>query len=293
MRTIYNALLMALVGAIIVVVPGCDRDIGDVVVKMLPTQGCVPLQVEFVGDATLRAGVEAEFHWSVGAQVALRGARVTHTFRVPGTYDVELTVISPEYRKTQAVTIEVRSTDFPSVPGVYWRQECNYQPLLPVAEQSEVIQLGKTSLEDLETRIVGRSLSLSELVTHPLWRRPHTHMIQWIQRQQFTAIPLDHFHAHGFVAVGEAMSGIVFFRLPPGPEPAQGNSSMVLTHLVDSWELETLSPELQPLRSTFVAQQVRHYLPDDTLTEGLYFIDFKTKDDGIYGIRPVELVGSQ
>jgi hypothetical protein len=147
-------------------------------------------------------------------------------------------------------------------------------------------------LEDLETRIVGRPLSTSELVTHPLWRRSHTHRISTLKREQFVTIPLDRLNTLGFVLVGENVSDVALFQVLMSSEPERDNDDTVVTRLIDSWGIDDVKPRAQPLRSTEMAPHVSHYVPDGTLQEGLYFIDYKTQGKDTPGISPVALIAA-
>lgn len=284
-----RARFVALMCCVVMSILGCEREIQDLTITTVPAQGCVPLQVELIGAANIQNGANTDFRWLIGKAVELHGPRVRYTFTVPGTHEAALTVSSGEHRKTKTTTIEVREATLPPVPGLYLRSGCTYQELPQVVERSVVKDLGKTSLEDLEQRIVGRPLSTSELVTHPLWRRPHTHKIYTLKRDQFVTIPLNRFQSLGFILVGEEASDAALFQVLTSPEPEEEDVQDVVTRVIDSWGIDDVTPKAQPLRSTEIAPHVLHYLPDSTLTEGFYFIDFKTQGEDTPGISPVAL----
>ena len=284
-----RARFVALMGCVVLGILGCEREIQDLTVATVPAKGCVPLQVELIGAAHIQNGANTDFRWLIGNAVELHGPRVRYTFTIPGTHEAALTVSSGEHHKTKTTTIEVREATLPPVPGLYLRSGCTYQELPQVVERSVVKDLGKTSLEDLEQRIVGRPLSTSELVTHPLWRRPHTHEIYTLKRDQFVTIPLNRFQSLGFVLVGKEASDAALFQVLTSPEPEEEDVQAVVTRVIDSWGIDDVTPKAQPLRSTEIAPHVSHYLPDSTLTEGFYFIDFKTQGEDTPGISPVAL----
>ncbi len=269
---------------------GCEREIGDVTIKVTSTEGCTPMPVELIGQAQVQERVTATYRWVIEGGIELHGERVTHTFTVPGTYEAVLTVASADQRKTKATTIEVREAELPSLPGLYLRRGCQHQPLPQVVMSSVVKNLGKTSLEDLEQYVVGRSLSTSELVTHPQWRRDHTHTIRMVDRGQFVRIDLKQFLALGFIAIGEEVSQVRLLRVLPTPEPNVDPASAVVTQVSDSWGIENTVPEVQVLRNQQVAAQVVHYMPDEKLAAGLYLIDFQADGKETRSISPVELV---
>ncbi len=185
-RTRFVVLLLIFV----LMVLGCGREIGEVTVGVVPSAGCVPLHVELVGKADVQEGIRPEFRWTIGGDVQLHGPNVQHTFNTPATYAISLTVVGEKHEKTTTASIDVRAAEMPTVPGLYLRQGCAYQAVPSVEVAKEIKQLGKTSLEDLEQRIEGRSLSTLELVTHPLWRREHTHTVHTIARDRFVAVRL-------------------------------------------------------------------------------------------------------
>jgi hypothetical protein len=283
------ARFVTLIGCVVIGLFGCEREIRDLTLTTVPAQGCIPLQVELIGTANIQNGANTDFRWKIGNAVELRGPQVRYTFTVPGRHEAALTVRSGEHRKTKTTTIEVREATLPPVPGLYLRSGCTYQELPQVVERSVVKDLGKTSLQDLEQRIVGRPLSTSELVTHPLWRRPHTHDLYTLQRDQFVTIPLSRLQSLGFVLVGKEVSDATLFQVLTSPEPERDDVHAVVTRMIDSWGIEDVTPKAQPLRSTEIAPHVSHYMPDGTLTEGLYFIDFKTQGKDTPGISPVAL----
>jgi hypothetical protein len=75
-------------------------------------------------------------------------------------------------------------------------------------------------------------------------------------------------------------------------EPERDNDDTVVTRLIDSWGIDDVKPRAQPLRSTEMAPHVSHYVPDGTLQEGLYFIDYKTQGKDTPGISPVALIAA-
>lgn len=269
---------------------GCGHEIGDVGVEATSTQGCIPMQVELVGQAQVQEDVRATYQWVIGDGVELHGERVTHTFTVPGTYEVALTVAGEKQRKTATTTIDVREAELPSLPGLYLRRGCQYQTLPQVAVKPVVRNLGKTSLKDLEKYVVGRPLSTSELVTHPLWRRDHTHTIHTVARSQFIRIDLMQFLTLGFVAIGEEVNRVALFRVLPSSEPSPDQNAAVVTQVIDSWGIENVGPDVKALRNQQVAPQVFHYMPEEKLPAGLYWIDFQIEGRATSGISPIELV---
>jgi PKD repeat protein len=271
---------------------GCRPEIGKVTIEMLPNHGCAPLQVQLIGQAETRTDITGTFSWTIGKGKQLHGARVAYTFATPGAYDIALTVRGTQHTKTRVVTIQVGEAELPGAPGLYLQHACAYRALKEVEEQKIIKQLGKTSLEDLEQRIVRRKLSTPELLTHPLWRREHTHTVYTVGHDQFVKVPLDRFHSLGFVIVGEDLPEVSLFRILPSPEPASTQPQHVITRIDDSWGLESVAPEPQALVRTRLAENVLRYVPHAKLPEGLYFIAITSKDKASSGIRPVELVAS-
>ena len=282
--------LVALLCCCVLTMLGCRGEIEEIAIDISPLHGCAPLQVQFVGKAVTRADITGTFSWTIGKATHLSGPQVTHTFETPGKYHIALTVTGEQQTKTRATTVEVGKAELPRLPGLYLQQGCSYRALKEVEEQKFVKQLGKTSLEDLEQRIVGRKLSTPELVTHPLWRREHTHTFYLVDRGQFVDVPLAPFQAYGFVVVGEDVGEVTLFRILPGPETAW--PSQVVTRVVDSWELENLSPAAHALRRTRMAAQAHRYVPQEQLQAGLYFIAIKGQDKAMPGLRPIALVAS-
>ncbi|MGQ4809875.1 hypothetical protein NKDENANG_03311 [Candidatus Entotheonellaceae bacterium PAL068K] len=284
--------LVALLCCLALSMLGCSREIGEITLEMVPNHGCAPLEVQLRAHAETRAGLKNAFNWTIGKGVQLRGPAVVHTFATPGTYDISLTIAGEKQTKTRGTTIVVNEAELPRVLGLYRQMGCVYQAIKAVQETQIVKRLGKTSLQDLEQRIVGKKLSTRELVTHPLWRREHTHTLSMVDRDQFVDIPLDAFHVLGFVAVGEDLSEAAVFRVRPSPEPAPVSQHQVVTRLVDSWGLENVDPEPQTLRRTRILANAWRYVPAETLTEGLYFLVVRSEDNGRPGISPVALVAS-
>jgi PKD repeat protein len=296
MRT-HSSCLVALLCCFAMTVLGCQSEIGEVSIAMVPDHGCVPLKVKLTGKAETPADVSGTFRWTIGKGEQLHGPRVTHTFERSGTYDITLTVVGEKQTKTRVATIQVSEAALPRFPGLYLQQGCAYQAIKKVEEKKLVKRLGKTSLQDLQQRIVGRDLSTRELVTHPLWRREHTHTVYMVHRDQFVDIPLEHFQALGFVAVGEGedvgFGDISLFRILPSPEPVLGQQEQVVTRMVDSWGLDNVAPESLSLIRTRIAGNVMRYVPDGQLTAGLYFMmDVQSEDKGTPGINLVALVAS-
>lgn len=283
---------VGLVGSFIValLVLGCGREIGDITVEATSTQGCLPLQVELVAQAELQEQVTPSYRWVIGDGVELHGERVTYTFTAAGTYEVVLTVASDKQRKSKTTTIDVREAELPSLPGVYLRRGCQYQSLPQATVRSIVKSLGKTSLEDLEKYVVGRSLSTSELVTHPQWRRDHTHTIGLLAHSQFIRIDLEQFLTLGFVAIGEEVRKVTLFQVLPSSEPRSEADRDVVVRVVDSWDLANVAPEVKVLRSQQLSPQVFHYMPDEKLVAGRYLIEFQAEGQKTPGLSPIELV---
>ena len=270
---------------------GCRGEIGKTSLEMTPNRGCAPLTVTLRGKADVRSEAPSTLHWTVGKSTQLKGSPVVHTFEHPGTYDITLTVTVEQFTKTRTATIQIGEAEPPNVPGVYVQQGCAYVVLKPVAEHTKVTSFGKTSLEDLQQRIVGRALSTRELVTHPLWRREHTHTVYLVERDQFIDLPVTLFQTRGFVVFGEAdTTEVALFKIVPEAESAPGQSQHIVTRVVDSWGLQSVHPEPQALSRTPQAPNLQRYVPEGNLPEGLYVIDVKSADQTMSGLRPIALV---
>jgi hypothetical protein len=273
----------------LMIVMGCEQDISRVRIEMHPNQGCAPLEVALVGVATVRAGVDVAYRWTVNGEVLPNSPRVQYTFRQPGTYDIVFTVASEQQERTQTAVLKVKEATLPNEPGVYRRVDCGYQALAVGSEQTQTTSLGKTSLEDLEN-IMGRKLSTPELVTHPLWRREHTHTTYTIERTQFGEVALDHFQQFGFITVGKALGEAMLFKIAPNPEPEQPDK--IVTRMVDSWGKESVEPHMQALERTELTPEIAHYVPRDVLTAGLYFISVVPGEGEPPAIHPIALVAA-
>ena len=288
MRTL-RVCVIVLLTTVAMTVLGCRREFSQVAIEIVPREGCAPLRVELIGTAVVQEGITPKFVWTIGGEVHLEGASVRHTFERPGTYAVALTVSNGQHQKTRRTTMDVRGAELPSRPGLYRRQACAYRALQAVQEITVVKDLGRTSLEDLEKRIVGRALSTAELVTHPLWRRPHTHTIYTVARNQFVELPLEHFHTFGVLAVSEAVQDVSLLRLIPAPEPLSEQQTQVVTRVIDSWGVDSVEPERLGLKRTPIEASAMHYVPLGALESGFYLIDVKSADEDIAGLRAVTL----
>lgn len=285
----YRCGLLLVLCCIGMLASGCGGEIGKMTMEITPNRGCAPLRVTLRGKAEVRRDVPSTLHWTIGTAAPLQGSPVIYTFEHPGVYEIALTVTVAEFTKTRTARLEVGAAEVPGMPGLYVQQGCTYGALKAVVERTKVSSFGKTSLEDLQQRIVGRVLSTRELVTHPLWRREHTHTVYMIDRDQFVDLSLAAFQTHGFVVVGEAESTeAALFKIVPSAEP--GPAQRMVTRVVDSWGLESIHPEPQPLSNTPQAPHVLRYTPQGPLSEGWYFIDVKSPDQAIAGIRPIALV---
>ena len=283
---------VGLVGSCVIalLVLGCGREIGDITVEASSTQGCLPLQVELVAQAEIQELVTPSYRWVIENGVELHGERVTYTFTTAGTYEVALTVASNKQRKSKTTTIEVREAELPSLPGVYLRRGCQYQSLPQATVQSIVKSLGKTSLEDLEKYVVGRSLSTSELVTHPQWRRDHTHTVRLLADNQFIRIDLEQFLTLGFVAMGKEVHKVALLQVLPSSEPRPEADRNVVIQVVDSWDIANVTPEVKGLRRQPLSPQVVHYTPDEKLVAGRYLIEFQAEGQKTPSLSPIELM---
>ena len=288
MRTLHICVIV-LVATVAMTVLGCRREFSQVAIEIVPREGCAPLRVELIGTAVVKEGIRPKFVWTIDNKVHLEGASVRHTFERPGTYAIALTVSAGQHQQIRRTTMDVRGAELPSRPGLYLRQACAYRALQAVQETTVVKELGRTSLEDLEKRIVGRALSTAELVTHPLWRRPHTHTIYTVARKQFVELPLEHFHTFGVLAVGEAVQGVSLLRLIPTPEPLSEQQTQVVTRVIDSWGVDSVEPERLGLKRTPIEASAMHFVPLGTLEPGFYLIDVTSQDEDIAGLRAVTL----
>lgn len=280
---------IALIGCVALTILACNGEIADVRLKIVPDTGCAPLHVEFMGEAKTKESLNAQFRWLIAPEVMLHGPRVEYTFEVPGKYDVSLLVLGERQKKTRTATITVRNAELPHFTGLFVLQQCTYHPLKEVEEKMSVKELGRTTLEDLETKIVGRPLATSELVTHPLWRREHTYTIYTVDREQFVPLSVDRFNARGFLVVGEELSQIALSSIPlPPAEPH--HEGQVVTRLIDSWSIASVSPKSYPLKRERVADTAFRYTPATPVTAGLYVIDFQRQDKTTSRLSPVVLV---
>ena len=271
---------------------GCDQDISRARIEMSPKEGCAPLDVSFAGVVTARAGVEVTYRWRVNDEILPNSDRVQYTFRQAGDYDIELTVASEREKRTQTAVLKVSEAALPNEPGVYRRLDCGYQALDEGSEQAQTVSLGKTSLEDLEI-IMGRKLSTAELVTHPLWRREHTHTTYTIERSQFSDMALAHFQQFGFITVGETFGEAALLKLAPNPEPqppAPKPTAKVVTRMIDSWDKESVAPEAQALERAELTPEILRYVPSAALTAGLYLISVAPGEGEPPAVRPIALV---
>lgn len=273
----------------LMIMMACVQDISRVRIETEPDEGCAPLKVSLIGSATVRDGVEVGYRWTVNGEILPDTDRVDYAFRRPGAYEIALTVSSEQEAHTQTTVLNVSEATLPSEPGVYRRLDCGYLALSVGSEQTQTTSLGKTSLEDLE-RIMGRKLSTPELVTHPLWRREHTHTTYTLARSQFGEVALDHFQQLGFITVGKSLGEAMLFKVVPNPEPEPPDQ--VVTRMVDSWGKASIEPETQALERTELTPDIAHYLPLDALTAGLYFISVQPEADAPPAIRPIELVAA-
>ena len=272
--------------AFLMLAMGCAQDISRVRIEMSPKQGCAPLDVSLMGVVTARAGVEVTYRWTVNDEILPNSNEVQYTFREAGDYDIELTVASERQKRTQKAVLKVRDAMLPNEPGVYRRLDCGYQALDESSEQAQTVSLGRTSLEDLET-IMGRKLSTAELVTHPLWRREHTHTTYIIERSLFRDIGLEHFQQFGFITVGETLGEATLLKLAPHPEP--NPPAKVVTRMVDSWGKESVEPEMQALERAELTPDIMRYVPSAALTAGLYMISVASGEGEPPAVRPIAL----
>lgn len=270
---------------------GCQQQAPQIVIEMVPHQGCAPLQVELIANLASSGESQATFHWRIADRVDMQGQRVRHTFASAGVYAVSLTVAADTHTVTRQATLEVGEATLPRLPGLYLQRGCSYHTIPEVTEQQNVEQLGKTSLEDLEQNVVGHTLSTRELLTHPLWRREHTHTLYSIPREQFVKIDLAHFQTHGFAAVDVKAETLLQRLAETGSETTP--TTQIVTRKVDSWGLDDVLPMPLRLNSTRVTPTVLRYVPATRLSAGLYLIHVKSGDTGSEQIRPVALVGSQ
>jgi hypothetical protein len=185
--------------------------------------------------------------------------------------------------------LNVSEAALPNEPGVYRRLACEYQELPASSEQTQTKSLGKTGLEDLE-KLMGRKLSTPELLTHPLWRREHTHTTYAIERSQFVDMALDHFQQLGFITVGHALGEAALFKIVPSPE--RDKSAKIITRMIDSWGRDSVEPEAQALARTELTPEIAHYLPRETLAAGLYFISLQTDGDASSDMHPIALMAA-
>jgi len=268
---------------------GCEQEISKVRIEMHPDQGCAPLAVALVAVATVRNGVDVTYRWTVNGETLPKSDRVQYTFSQPGAFDIKLTVASEQEERVQTAVLNVSEVALPTEPGVYRRLECDYQLVAAGSEQTQTTSLGKTSLEDLEN-IMGRKLSTPELVTHPLWRREHTHTTHTMARTQFSEIVLAHFQQYGFITVGKALGETTLFKIAPNPEPKQPDK--IVTRMIDSWGKESVKPQMQALERTELTPEIAHYFPHDALTAGLYFISVEPGEGEPPAMYPIALVAS-
>jgi PKD repeat protein len=274
----------------LMIMAGCQQEISKVRIEMHPDQGCAPLEVRLVGMATVQDGVDVSYRWTVNGEVLSDSNEVRYVFRQPGSYDVALTVTSEQQERTQTEVLNVTEAVLPNEPGVYRRLDCGYQALAAGSEQTQTTSLGKTSLEDLEN-IMGRKLSTPELVTHPLWRREHTHTTYTMARELFLEIALDHFQQFGFITVGKNFGEAALLKIAPNPEPAQPDK--IVTRMIDSWGQESVKPETQALEHTELTPDMTHYLPRDALSAGFYLISVATEEGEQPSIYPLSLVATE
>jgi hypothetical protein len=280
---------IALIGGVTLTILACNGEIAEVRLKIVPDTGCAPLRVEFMGEAKTKESLNPQFRWLIAPEVMLHGPHVEYTFEVPGKYDVSLLVLGESQKKTKTATIIVRNAELPHFTGLFVLHQCTYHPLKEVEEKMHVKELGRTTLEDLETKIVGRPLATSELVTHPLWRREHTYTIYTVDREQFVPLSVDRFNARGFLVVGEEVSQIALVSLPSPPaEPSP--EEQVVIRLVDSWGIANVSPKSYPLKRERVADKAFRYVPAAPVTAGLYMIDLQRQDKKTSHLSPVALV---
>ena len=288
MRSLHVCVLV-LLATVVIFALGCQRDVGNVAIEIVPHQGCAPLRVELRGTAVVAEGLTPTYVWTIDNDVHLEGAMVTHTFAQPGTYTIVLTVAGGEDQATHTTTFIVQQAALPTSAGLYVRQACTYSAIDVIAENKSVKDLGSTSLEDLEKRIVGRPLSTAELLTHPLWRRTHTQTIYTMPRNQFVDLPLERFHAFGVLAVGEDIQDVLLLRLIPTPEANSVTQTRIVTRIVDSWGIDTVEPERLDLKRIPLEAHAVQFMPTGTLEPGLYLIDVKSQVEEITGLRAVDL----
>jgi PKD repeat protein len=282
---------VALIGCLTLTMAGCDRDISEVQLQVVPNAGCAPLHVELIGKARVKQGLKVDFRWTIAPETVLQGQQAEHTFDAPGKHHIMLTVVGESAQKTKTTTITVRQAEFPTVAGLYILTQCTYEPLAEVEEEKMVKELGRTTLEDLEKNIVGRPLATSELVTHPLWRREHTHTVYMVAREQFVSLPREHFNAHGFVAVGEGFDQVALFSMPQATS-VPNYEVKIVTRLIDNWGINNINPEQHKLQRERLADNVFRYVPDIHLSGGRYFIDVKRKGKDTSRISPIALADS-
>jgi len=276
--------------ASLMLMTGCEQDVSQVRIKMQPDEGCAPLKVSLMGTATVRAGVEVGYRWTVNGEVLQDSNQVAYTFRRPGTYEIAFTVTREQQEQSQTALLTVSEAILPNEPGVYRRLDCGYQALAVGSEQTQTASLGKTTLEDLE-RIMGRKLSTPELVLHPLWRREHTHTTYTIEREQFDEIALDHFQQLGFLTVGKDFGEAALFKIAPNPEPKQPDN--IVTRMIDSWGKESVGPAAQALERAELTPEIAHYVPLEALTAGLYLISVQPDEDAPPATHPMSLVAAE
>jgi len=274
----------------LIIMVGCEKDISQVRIEMHPDQGCAPLEVALVGIATVRDGVEVTYRWTVNGEVLSDGNRVQYAVSHPGTYDIVFTVASEQEERSQTAELTVSEATLPNEPGVYRRLDCGYQALAVGSEQTQTTALGKTSLEDLE-HIMGRKLSTPELVTHPLWRREHTHTTYMMERAQFGEMALAQFQQFGFITVGSQFEEARLFKIAPNPEPKQPDK--IVTRMIDSWGKESVEPQTQALERTELTPEIAHYVLREALTPGLYLISVAPGEGGPPAMYPMALEASE
>ena len=274
----------------VMIMMGCQQDISEVRIEIHPEQGCAPLQVELIGMATIRDGVDIEYRWMVNGEVLTNSNRIPYAFDRPGTYEIVFTVASEQQERTKTTVFNVREATLPNEPGVYRRLDCGYQAIPASREQTQTVSLGKTSLEDLE-KIMGRQLSTPELVTHPLWRREHTHTTYTIEREAFVEMALDHFQQLGFITVGKDFGEATLLKMAPNPEPDQPDQ--IVTRMIDSWGIASVTPEVQALERTELTPDSAHYVPRDAIAPGLYLISVQLEKDTPPAIHPIALVAAE